>query len=141
MLLHLVPDTVVELGRQTGTRDMDRTAQPALLPGPSSSNTGQYSNTTAGLSAAATSASSNHTPDTVSQLHSKSGSIQSSWSGDRQAGMIAALSVQPVQRCRAILSLQLPVNQSGTPLETRGRPKVVMGTSIITGAMSDDVIF
>ena len=34
---------------------------------------------------------------------------------DQQAGMIAALSVQPVrQRCRAILSLQLPVSQQGT---------------------------
>ena len=50
MPVHLVPDTVAELGRQTGTRDMDGTVQLALLPGPSSSNTGPYSNTAAWLS-------------------------------------------------------------------------------------------
>ena len=86
---------------------MDGTAQPALLPGCSSSNTGRFSNTAAGLSAATTAASSNHTPDTVSQLHSKSRSIQSSWSWDRQVGMIPALSVQPERDSTAAVQSNL----------------------------------
>ena len=79
-LVHLPPDTVAELGRQAVTRDVAGAIPPALIPGPSSSNTGRYSNTASGLSAAATYASSNHTTDTVSPLHRKSGRIQSSWS-------------------------------------------------------------
>ena len=78
--LTLPPDTVAELGRQAGNRDTAGAIPPTLIPGPSSSNTGRYSNTAAGLSAAATSASSNHTTDTVSQLHSRPRRIQSSWS-------------------------------------------------------------
>ena len=34
MSVHLVPDTVAELGRQTGTRDMGGTVQPAMLRAP-----------------------------------------------------------------------------------------------------------
>ena len=59
---------------------MDGIVQSALVPGPSSGTTGQYGNTAARTTT--TAASSNHTPDTVSQLHSKSKSIQSSRSSD-----------------------------------------------------------
>ena len=78
----LPPNTVAELGRQARTRDAAGAIHPALIPGPSSSNTRRYSKTAAVLSIAATAASSNHTTDLVSQLHSKSRSIQSSRSGD-----------------------------------------------------------
>ena len=63
--VHLPPDMVAELGRQAGTRDAARAIHPALIPGPSSSNTGWYSNIAVVLSATATTASSNHTTDTV----------------------------------------------------------------------------
>ena len=80
MPVHVVPEAVAELGRQADTTDADGAVHPALLPCPSSSNTGLYSNTAAGLSTAATTASSNHTPNTVSQLYSKPRRIQSSCS-------------------------------------------------------------
>ena len=121
MLVHLVPDTVAELGRQAGTRDMDGTAQPALLPGPSSSNTGRYSNTNAGWSVATTVPSSNHTSDTVSQLHSRSRSIQSSWSWDQQAGMIAPLSVQPGRDSTAAVQRNLISPATGQSIRNTPR--------------------
>ena len=74
MLVHLPPNTVAELGRKAVA------VHPALIQSLSSSNTGRYSNTAAGLSAAATYDSSNPTTGTVSQLNRKSGRIQSSWS-------------------------------------------------------------
>ena len=36
--VHLPPNMVAELGRQAGTRDTARAIHPALIPGPSSSN-------------------------------------------------------------------------------------------------------
>ena len=78
--VHLPPDMVAELGRQAGTRDPAGAIPPALITGRSSINTGRYSNTAAGLNTVATTASSNHTTDTVSQFHRKSRRIQSSWS-------------------------------------------------------------
>ena len=97
---------------------MDGTIQPALVVGSSSSTTGRYGNTAERLSTTSTPASSNHTQDTVSQLHNKSRSIQSSRSGDRQAGMIATLSVQPGLDSTSVvqsnLISQLPVSQQGT---------------------------
>ena len=50
----------------------------------------------------------------------------------------------PVVTERIWAELKLNENkilQENVTLETRGRPKVVMGTSIITSAMSGDVIF
>ena len=80
LLVHLPLATVAELDRRAGTRDAAGAIHPALIPGPSSSNTGRYSNSAAVLNTAETAASSNHTKDTVSQLHSKPRRIQSSWS-------------------------------------------------------------
>ena len=113
MPLHPVPDNVTELGRQTGTRDMEGTVQPALVPGSSRSTMGRYGNTAALLSTTTTAASSNYTPDAVSQLCSKSRSIQSSRSSDRQAGMIATLSVQPGLDSTSVVQSNLisPVNK------------------------------
>jgi len=78
--VHLTLDTVAELGRQAGTRDEAGAIHPALIPGTSSNHTSWKSNTAAVLRTAATTAISNHTTDTVSQLHSKPRRIQSSWS-------------------------------------------------------------
>ena len=110
MPVYLVPDTVAELGRRAGTRDMDGTAQPALLMGPSSSNTGRYSNTAAGLSTPTTSASSNHTANQGVFSHLGAVINRQEWSQHYQCSQDRTV----LQRCRAILSLQLPVSQQGT---------------------------
>jgi hypothetical protein len=53
MPVHLPPHTVAELGRRVGTIDAAGARHPALIPSLSSSDTGRYSNTAAGLSTAA----------------------------------------------------------------------------------------
>ena len=109
MLVHLLPDA-------------DGEVQPALIPDPSSSNTGRYSETAAVLSIAVTAASSNHTTDLVSQLQSKTRSIQSSQSSDRQPGRIAALPVQPgLDSTSAVQSNLISPATSQSTRDTRRR--------------------
>ena len=75
-----LPDAAAEQCWRDRTRHTARTVQQILIPDQSSSDTGRYSITAVRLSADTTSASSNHTQDTVSQLHSKPRRLQTSWS-------------------------------------------------------------
>ena len=95
LLVHLPPGTIAKLDRQAGTRDLAGVIHPTAIPGPGSDNTGRYSDTAAVLNTAQTAASLNHTTDTVSQLNSKSRSIQSARNGDQKAGRNATLPVHP----------------------------------------------
>ena len=94
MLVRLPPGTGAEMDRRDRTINAAGAIHPTTTLGPCSDSTGRYRDTAAVLNTAQTTASLNPTTDTVSQLHSKSRSIQSAWSGYLQAARIATLPVQ-----------------------------------------------
>ena len=79
--VHLPLGTVAEMGRRAGTRNAARAIHTHAIPGRGSDSTSQYSDTALVLNTAPA-ASLNLTTDTVSQLHGKARSIQSSRSRD-----------------------------------------------------------
>ena len=82
MLVRLPPGTGAEMDRRDRTINAARAIHPTTTLGPCSDSTGRYRDTAAVLNTAQTTASLNPTTDTVSQLHSKARSIQSSRSRD-----------------------------------------------------------
>jgi len=75
---HVLPDTTTAQGKRARTQYTGVMVQPALIPGPSSNNTGRYNDTSAGSGAKTTVASST---DAVSQSTRKTRRRNRSWSG------------------------------------------------------------